>query len=704
MVLDIASLLGAFLDEAEDHLDNLSAQILLLEREPADRAVLDEIFRIAHSLKGASASFGLQGFSVLAHQVETVLNPLRKGEAQVDASMIDLLFRAVDAFRAFVAEMREQTGEGEPTLCAAVDLYARLAEFVPKAVSESEDAIEGAAVASRRRRRDLRWLAGVVESLGEGQHAVHVRVRFESDTPMVGMRAYLMLTNWKGLGEVLHCYPVQDDLEKAGFDGAMEGVLAVEAEGLGDAISRVDEASRIDLVEHCEVQAFDLRAEDAEALPEPRAAEAPSASTAPAKPWWAKLGHGDSQLRVDAAKIERLLWVTSELVSNRNTLAQELHRRFPDLKPREERELAELLDKADALLRLLQEEVTDLRMVSLRNVLGRMPRIVRDLGRHLGKEIRFFMEGQETQLDKKLVDRIGDPLVHLLRNAVDHGIETAAEREAAGKPARGTIQLSAFHSGPHVCLRIEDDGRGIDPVSILAKAEAQGILPPEDLCTYTLENAHSLLFLPGFSTRDEVTEISGRGVGLDVVAEAVKKLSGEVRLESWPGKGTRFTIQLPLTQAVVRVLLVALGDETYAVPIANVMETLREDVIVPVDLAGGPDMVRIREQVMPLLSLGRILGTEGYGEVEGWQQVLVADVEGRNVALLVDRFIGEQELVVKSLADHFRHVDGISGASILGDGRVALILDVPALVERHGGTASIQVQRERFNSNGVGRA
>lgn len=655
--LDMNQYLGAFLDEADEQLQSLNELLLALEKSPDDGETIKEIFRIAHTLKGMSATMGFEGMAHLTHAMEDHLDVVRRGEAALSQEGVNLLFLCLDALSSMTEAIRHDGREPASDVTALIDrLHEQKAD---------EGAGEGEAdvAAPELTALESEW---VVEARRRGMAVYELAVTLSSDCSMKAARAYMVVTRLTEQGEIIKTFPPVEDLEKELFDRTFWVYFASHDEE--EEIRR--EVLQVSEVESVTVKALssDEEPEDQEeavtAMEDKGAGNAPAAERKDAAQDTRKLSR---TVRVDIGRLDKLMNLVGELVIGRariERLAQEAR-----IKAFEE-PLAQL----GRISGDIQELVTKLRMVPVSFVFDRFPRLVRDLSKSLGKEIRLELEGKETELDRNLIDEIGDPMVHLIRNCIDHGIERPEERLRAGKTKEGVVTIASYQEGNSVIIEVRDDGKGIDPERVRRKAVERGIVSREEAQLLGDDDLVRLVLLPGFSTAEEVTDLSGRGVGMDAVKNKVESLGGQFQVESKFGKGTRVVIRLPLTLAIVVALLIRVGDETYAISLENVEETLLVAKKEVRTVHGSP-VTTVRGEILSLCDLAGILGTPvERGDVDEYPVVVVRNGNSR-VGFIVDELIGQQEIVIKPLGRLFSKVKGVAGATILGDGNVALILE-----------------------------
>jgi two-component system, chemotaxis family, sensor kinase CheA len=642
--MELSQYAELFLSESREHVSAINHLLLTLEADPGARRPVEGVFRAVHTIKGMSATMGYRVVADLAHEMENLLERVREGRVTPDPEMVDLLFSACDALERAI-EVAVEDGEDDGG-------HAPLLETL-RAFSRGDGAAEGIAPFATP---DSALADGAGEDGGAG--ALRVRVTVSPASAMRGVRAFLAVRQARGLGEVSGIEPPEAALQGEGFAGVVRFFLRTEA-GADEVEAAVRAAGEIDAVEV---------SDDAEEAAGPAAADGArdGADTAERE---GSAGRARN-IRVDLRRLDALVNGVGELVIVRDRMRR--------LAPRAEPELAETVDQASRLISELQAEIMRARMAPVWQVFDRFPRLVRDAARGLGKKVDFVIEGKEIELDRSMLDEIGDPLVHLLRNSLDHGIEPPAERRAAGKPETGTLRLSAARERSRIVIRVEDDGRGVLREPVLARAVEQGLMSRDEAAALSDDEVHRLLTRPGFTTADTVTDVSGRGVGLDVVATRVRALGGMLEVESAPGQGTSFTLQLPQTLAIVRALLVRQSGETYALPLTHVGETVHL-LAGEVGKVKGKAVAFLRDEVIPLHPLGRILGGDG-APPEGKRPAVVLEVGEQRVGLEVDALLGQQEIVVKAFDATADTLRLFSGATILSDGRPALILDAGSLL------------------------
>lgn len=712
--------ISIFFEELEEKIQVISDNLLLMEKGGAPSGAIQEIFRAAHTIKGSSAVMGYEKMAGLTHEIENIFDRLRQGDLAVDERLVDVLFEALDTLRALKDEIMRQ--KSETTDVAGV--IARLRECAlgcggaagAPAAAEARrgngagaaagEAAAGAAVspAETAGAQEAAAAAGDVPAAGvtsspvlpgeipplsdieeavvreaevRGYQAYWVEVTIDAGCQMKGARAFLVFETLQQAGEIIKSVPSAEELE-AGNYGSGFALLLFTQEDAGQIKNLVFSIAEVADVKVRQVRPSLAADRSAPSPGRPAGAPAPAGKKEAA----AEQGRENVKtVRVDVQKLDTLMNLVGELVIDRTRLdrfVEIFENRYGD-------ELAEnILEISSHLGQVtstLQEEIMKARMLPVAFVFNRLPRMVRDLAHKMGKEIDFVIEGRETELDRNVIEVIGDPLIHLLRNAVDHGIEPPEERVRRGKPRTGKIILKAAYVEGQIVITLADDGRGMDPAAMRQKAVENGLLSPEAAARLSDKEALDLIFTPGFSTAADVNDISGRGVGMDIVRSQIEQINGSVEYASVPGAGTTFTIKLPLTLAIIRALMVGLGEQVYAFPLANVVETL---ALKPEEVrrVGHGEVIVVRGHVLPLLRLAHLFQQEGSPGERVF--VVVLGSGSRKVGVVVDRLIGEQEIVIKSLGGYLGQVHGLSGATILGDGSVALIVDARSIVKEGG--------------------
>jgi two-component system chemotaxis sensor kinase CheA len=644
--IDPSQFKALFFEEAAEHLETMETGLVRLEESGGDPELLNGIFRAAHSIKGASGSFGLLEIAAFTHALESVLDRMRDGTMAGSRPLTDLLLRAADVLRGLVASAQH----GAPTPAATGAVQAELmAKLDVKATTEAPAAAAAPSGGSMREVR-LRFAPNPELFLSGGDPLLLLRDLAEVSEEMS------VTTSLDGLAPLTEMDPERCYLR---FEARLRTERS-ERE-LRDLFAFVEDGSDITISATSATSASSASSTSA-----PAAAPAAAAERA-AQP------HERSSIRVPTEKVDRIINLVGELVIAQSMILDAMQRVHGEGAAA----LNEAVNAMERNTRDLQERVMSVRMMPLASVFQRFPRLVRDLAAALGKQVDLHVIGDDIELDKGVIERIGDPLIHLLRNSLDHGFESPEERRAAGKPERGTLTVLAAHRGGTVHIQVMDDGKGLDAERIRRKAIAQGLI--EEDAELTTEQVHELLFKPGFSTAEQVSDVSGRGVGMDVVKRNIEALNGSVTLSSERGKGTTCTIRLPLTLAILEGLSLRVGDQCFIVPLVNVVESFQPRPEERKTIFGQGELVQVRGESLPLVRLHRYFGLF---EPDSDARCLVTVVEHgpRRVGLLVDELLGQSQVVLKSLEANYERVEGVGGATILGDGRVALVLDLQGII------------------------
>jgi len=690
MEMDISQYKELFITEAQEHLDYLNKFMLELESDPGNLEVVTEIFRSAHTLKGMSATMGYDQLTELAHEMENLLEELRVGDTSVDSHVIDILLACVDTIDAMVngiAEDRKEPidyGALLSEIRGIVEVSGGPARPTAAAVGEGEVApVEEAPV------EEMVAKAPEVETVGippekspgvleidekeilrysqiPGMRILRLTVTLDAGCLLKSVRVFMVFKKIAELGEVISSLPSVESLEDEKFEDSFQ---------VGFATYEGDDKVESALMTIAEIESVGI---ETVLEPEKRGAEEGHTAAEVAEETPVMVARKTQSVRVNITRLDKLMNLVGELVINRTRLDEVAS-------GSEIPELREALDQTARLTAELQEEIMKTRMVPVENVFNRFPRMVRDLARSQDKDIDFVVEGKEIELDRTILDEISDPLMHMLRNAVDHGISDRGDRKKKGKPERGIIRLSAYHDRNFVAIGVEDDGEGIDSEKAFDLAASEGLISEEERRQLTADSLLDVIATPGFSTSEEVSGVSGRGVGMDFVKAKAESLGGFVVLDTVVGRGTKVTLKLPLTLAIVQALMVEVADETYAIPLGTVRET---QVINPTDIktVQNHEAVFLREETIPLVRLDALLGTERVLDGNEPFPVVIAEVGTRLVGVGVHELLGQQEIVIRSLDKFLKGVEGFAGATILGTGRVALILDIPSLLSRSTGT------------------
>jgi two-component system chemotaxis sensor kinase CheA len=700
--IDLSQFYQVFFEEAGENLDQMEQMLLGLDLAAADDEALNAIFRCAHSVKGGAATFGFSDVAELTHEMETLLDKLRRHELEPTAGMVDTLLQSGDALRAQLARHQGHggavvdTAELRRSIRAQVEGRAPVPSAAPAASAPAASVAPGPAtaasalaVAQPGDARQLELTVGPLPNPAVADNLVDLFREIDglgtiepldAGRPADGMRRFKLVTSSSD-NELLDLFGFHVAREQvrlaplgpgygfhAGAPGAPDAAHAAAADPGYGFFDNAPGAP------HAQATQAAQAAESAPPAPAAHTGAAPARAAAPKadKPGAAA---ESSTLRVSVEKVDQLINLVGELVITQAMLAQN----SKDVDPGLHQQLAAGLADLERNTRDLQEAVMSIRMIPMSLVFNRFPRMLRDLAAKLGKKVELVQVGEATELDKGLVEKITDPLTHLVRNSCDHGIETPAERLAKGKPEHGTITLIASHQGGSIVIEVRDDGKGLNRAKLLAKARERGIDAPDSM---TDAEVWSLIFAPGFSTAEQVTDVSGRGVGMDVVKKNITALGGSVEIDSAEGYGMSVKVRLPLTLAIMDGMSVGVGDECYILPLASVVESFQVGPDTIRTIGGSGRVVKVRDEYMPVVELERVFAVPRFDFERVADIMVIVEDEGGRAALLVDELLGQQQVVVKNLEANYRKVDDVSGATIMGDGRVALILDIGSLVRR----------------------
>lgn len=675
--LDVNQYLDIFLDESREHLQTCNEKLLELEKNPTDLQLVNDIFRAAHTLKGMSATMGFDDMAQLTHHLENMFDAIRNEQMIVTPESMDTMFEALDHLEAMVQSIAEG-GDGKRDV---TEISKKL--DVTGSHAETASAVETAEASSAASDLDYNEFERTVldEAREQGFKCYELNVTLSDACLLKAVRVYMIFERLNEAGEVVKTVPNAELLESEDFESEFS-ISYLSKQPMEDVKKIVTAISEVEQVEISEVSAFEeaAPAETKAEKPEQKNAEAIApAAKAPANDAPKANGNngaaagGTKTIRVNIDRLDSLMNLFEELVIDRGRLEQ-------IAKELENNELTDTVERMSRISGDLQSIILNMRMVPVETVFNRFPRMIRQLTKELNKKIELIIEGAETELDRTVIDEIGDPLLHLLRNSLDHGIESPEERVKKGKPEKGTVLLKAYHSGNHVFIEVEDDGGGINRKKVLEKALERGVITEREAETLEDHQIDSLIFAAGFSTADTISDISGRGVGLDVVKNKLESLGGSVSINSTEGQGSLFSIQLPLTLSIISVLLVKLEEETFAIPISSIIETA---VIKKSDILQTHDreVIDFRGFIVPVVYLKKQFNVPNANDLEEELHIIVVRKGDKLTAFVVDSFIGQQEVVLKSLGDYLPNVFAISGATILGDGQVALIVDCNALIK-----------------------
>lgn len=673
--MDLSQYLQMFIEESKDNLQNLNENLLKLEAAPHDMQILNEIFRVAHTLKGMAGTMGFIKMQKLTHNIENVLSEIRNDRITVNSNMVDILFKCLDALENYVEEIVNTGSEGNET-------YSNL-------IAELEDMANGTSLAQIHTSNEKQTPApakgkefdtivlpeaqknAVSKALNMNMNVFQVQIKLSSSCVLKSARAFVIFTQLEKFGDIIHAVPSVQDIEDEKFEDVFTIVIVTHKneKEIQNTIMDVAEVDSVDLysIESGIIanNASDIHLDTDTQDKQEHLSDDKNQSAS-------KQQVSGKTVRVNIDRLDKLMNLVSELIIIKTQLEG------LDIKNAESaNNYNDSVEYLERITTNLHDAVMKVRMVPIEIVFNRFPRMIRDVSRNLNKDIELVMSGEETELDRSVIDEIGDPLIHLLRNAADHGLETTEERIKLGKPQKGIIKLMAYQDGNSVVIEVQDDGKGIDAKAVKRKALDKGTITPEEAAAMSEQEIIDLLFRPSFSTADKITDLSGRGVGLDVVKSKITALGGHVEVKTQLGKGSQFIVRIPLTLAIIQALMIKIGNEKYAIPlntIQNIEDVRKEDI----RLVEKQEVIVVRNQIIPIVRLHSLLGIPEEDK-ELMMGVIVKKGE-KQVGFIIDSLIGQQEIVIKSLGKYLSGIDMIAGATILGNGEVALILDVNTLI------------------------
>ena len=692
--MDTSQYLDLFIDETKEHLQSLNEHILVLEKEPENEDTINEIFRAAHTLKGMAGTMGFTRMQRLTHDLENVFSEIRSGNMKVNPKLIDILFRGLDALESYLDVISSEGNEGtEDNEDIINDLNSVLEEQKggevpaesaqkPAESMKEEPKKEETVTADKAKYNTIPVTDYEVDAMktakAEGKNIFGITVYLSDSCILKAARAFLVFKSVESKGELIKSVPTTEQIEDEEFELDFSWILATtdSKENVKKMILNVSEVAEV------YIEDYVIPEVETESKEETKKETAKAETVAADKPKQEKKDDGDKHkkgkakvgsrsVRVDIDKLDELMNLVSELIIAKNGLVSASGAESTQ-------NFHEQIEYLERVTTNLHESVMKVRMVPIESVVNRFPRMIRDLNRKLNKKMELYMTGEETELDRTVIDEIGDPLMHLLRNSADHGLESNEERVRLGKPEVGSIFLDAYQDGNNVIIDVRDDGAGINIEKVKKKALEKGTITEKQAESMTDKDFVDLLFKPSFSTADKITDVSGRGVGLDVVKTKIEALGGSITAKTVAGEGSTFTIQLPLTLAIIQALMVQVGEEKYAIPLGNIngIEDIPKNEICFVQ---SKEVINLRGTVIPILRLHEILDIEESGEEAESLIVVVIKKGEQQVGLVIDDLLGQQETVIKSLGKHITYNKLFSGATILGDGEVALILDTNTL-------------------------
>ena len=657
--MDTNPYLELFLDESNEHLQAVNDNILKLEKDPTNLDIVNEIFRSAHTLKGMAATMDYKDIASLTHHMENVLDDIRNKKLEVNTEVIDIIFDAIESLEEMVNTIAEG-GSGEKDISHLIVRLGKLGNS--QAIAKSESVAEPSIL-----ELDEYQLTVIKQAIEEGYHSYQIKVELIEGCMLKAARVFMVFEILEDMGEVIKSVPSVEKLEEEEFEQQFTLIFISKdnAENIETRINNVSEINSVDVsVFQADDQSKSTKKEQSNENEQPSEDIPKQGKNVPSK-----------TIRVNMERIDGLMNLFEEIVIGRSRLEQ-LSKELGS------HELIETVEHISRASSDMQGLLLNMRMVPVEQVFNRFPRMVRSLVKDLNKKVNLEIIGAETELDRTVIDEIGDPLVHLIRNSLDHGIESPEVRRNNGKPEEGSLTLRAFHSGNHVFIEVEDDGAGIHRDKVLNKAVENGLIDFEHSKSLTDHEIHQLILSSGFSTADSISDVSGRGVGLDVVREKIESLGGKVLIHSVEGQGSKFIIELPLTLSILSTLLVNVHHEVYGIPLSSIEETalLRHDQIMN---AHGRFVMDFRGKVVPLVFLEDIFKVPltGENQQQDYHSVVIVQKGEKLTGLVVSSFIGQQEVVLKSLGQYLKDVYAISGATIMGNGHVALIIDPNSLIK-----------------------
>lgn len=695
--MDVSQYLEIFIDETKEHLQSLNEQLLILEKEPENTETINEIFRAAHSLKGMAGTMGYRRMQKLTHNMENVFSEIRNGKMSVTAELVDVLFKGLDALEGYLQNILASADEGaedhEAILNQLNTILQRGLGTQTQSAAPAAAAVQAEAKPDTEEREKYKLFryAGyekraVTKAVNAGEHAYGLTVYVHEACLLKAARAFLVFKTLEELGTIIKSEPAVQDIEDEKFDLDFSLVFLSKSdrETIEKAVMKVSEIDSVELSEleleniilaegeKEETEPESVQAEVQEKTVQEKEVKKPvQQATQTSKPIV------NRSVRVDIEKLDDLMNLVSELIIAKNGLVS--INNADDASRQANSAFNEQIEYLERITTNLHTSVMKVRMVPLESVVTRFPRMIRDLTKKLNKRMELYISGEETELDRTVIDEIGDPLMHLLRNAADHGLEGNEERASLGKPEVGSIYLNACQEGNNVVIEVRDDGSGIDVEKVKNKAINKGTITKEQAETMSDKEIIDLLFRPSFSTAEQISDVSGRGVGLDVVKTKIESLGGDVEVHTVLGQGSNFIIRLPLTLAIIQSLMVELGKEKYAIPLGSI-QTIEDIPVSEVKYVQTKEVIHLRGNVIPLIRLNEVLDVESSKSPEENLTVVIVAKGDKLAGFVVDNLIGQQEIVIKSIGKFINNSKMISGATILGDGEVALILDVNTLV------------------------
>lgn len=661
--MEINQYIDIFIEESNEHLQSMNQCLLKLENEPENIELLNEIFRVSHTLKGMSATMGFEKMSKLTHEMENLLQELRNRKFEINTNIIDVLFECFDILELYVKNIIEESNEGDidvSNLVEKLNIFANKDEVV---LSKNESVDQEATV------EDYFILNVLKEAKRKNMNGYKVVVKINENCMLKAARAFIVFNTLEEYSEIIKSEPSTEDIEDENFDNTFKVHIITQnsIEKIGQELKQISEIENIH-IEEIKLESLEASNRETSEKIDTPIKKSDKNKSLNKKTNNKKVG---KTVRVDIERLDNLMNLVSELII--------IKTRMEDIGDANSKQsMNEATEYLERITTSLHDAVMKVRMVPIERVFNRFPRMVRDLSKELGKDIHLKMSGEETEVDRTVIDEIGDPLIHLIRNSIDHGVETPRERESMGKESTGTVFLKAYPDGNNVVIEVQDDGSGIDIDKVKNKAIDNNIITLEQAQQMDDNEVPELLFKPGFSTADEITDISGRGVGLDVVKSKINSIGGIVEIETKKGEYTRFTIRIPLTLAIIQALLIKLSNEIYAIPLSSIKEitTIQSEKIQKVQ---NREVILYRNKTLPIIRLSDILSTKSVNLDKKELITVIVKKGEKEAGLIVDELLGQQEIVIKSLGKYLAKVKYLAGATILGNGNISLILDINSL-------------------------
>ncbi len=692
--MDVSQYLEIFIDETQEHIQTLNDQLMIMEQEPENPDAINEIFRAAHSLKGMAGTMGYKRMQHLTHMMENVLSEIRNGKVGVSAMLADVLFQCLDAIEGYLANIQESADEGTEDNEAIIRQLNNILEADGQA--EKEEEAQSAKEEGPKKEPEKIVFAefeanAIREAFEKGMNVYDIQVVVEESCILKAARAFLVFKAIEENGEVMKSIPSVQDIEDEKFDFDFR-VIVISKQSIDKVISAIKNVSEVKDASGVQITSYEEekpKAPQNVAQPKQEAPKTEMAKTEsqpqkkeekkPASGGAAKAGGSkpvvNRSVRVDIEKLDVLMNLVSELIIAKNGLVSVSNTENGVIS----QGFNEQIEYLERVTTNLHESVMKVRMMPIETVTQKFPRMIRDLNKKLDKKMELTITGEDTELDRTVIDEIGDPLMHLLRNSADHGLEANSVRVQRGKPEIGQIRLDAYQDGNNVVIEVKDDGNGIDVEKVKNKALISGKITQEQADGMNDKEIIDLLFQPSFSTAEVVSDVSGRGVGLDVVKTKIEALGGDIEVKTKLGEGSNFIIRLPLTLAIIQALMVELGDEKYAISLGSI-ETIEDVMPDEIKYVQSKEVIHLRGMVIPIIRLDSVLDIVPAEEVPESYTVVIVKKGDKLAGLVVDRLIGQQEIVIKSLGKYINNNNIIGGATILGDGEVALILDANTLL------------------------